>query len=146
MKIYYILLIILVLILIFIFRGRATQLGSAPFAIDTHSVVTVELIYCYNRNVPIKKEIQLSELNKILNIIKLYTIPDVNPKKSCPWISLVLHKHDSEKLYINILLRDSDVMVQVGKNSWLIPNKDKAVLEKIIRVTLETGSVLEKDK
>ena len=135
---YYICFIFLASILVFflIYNGNAKQLHQAPLTINSKSVVKVEIIYSYEKGFPKKKKIELSDLDKVLNIIKSYIIPDIKPQKSCPWIDFVLYKENGKKNYINLLLRNNDIMVQVGKKSWLIPSKNKGKLKKYIEEIL----------
>lgn len=146
MKIYfYICLIFLVLILvsIFIYSGNIKQnkMLPAPLAINinTDTVAKVEIIYGYEKGSLKRKKIELSDFNKVLNIIKSYIIQDAHPQKSCPWIDFILYKTNGKKIYINLLLRNSDVMVQVEKKSWLVPHKNKGKLKKCLEEILSSS-------
>lgn len=131
-KYLYLCLIFLVLIFVslLIYRSNIKQLPLIPLTINTDSVTKVETIYYRGMgSTPAKnREITLLDFNKALNIIKSHIIPDARPAKSSPWVLFVLYKNGGEEISLDLLLRGSDIMIVLGKTSWLIPRESKGEL------------------
>ncbi len=143
MKIYfYIFLFFLVitLFLILTYKGDTEQLPQGPLIINTDSVVKVEILYGHGVSNQ-RKKIKLSDFNKALATIKSYITPDTKPQKSCPWITFVLYKDSGQKNYLHLLFRGNDIMVQFGKNSWLISSKNRVKLEECMEEIISTSKL-----
>ena len=123
------------LVFLLIYNDNSKKLPVVPLIVNTASVTKVEIIYGYEKGAPKKREIKFSDFDKALSIIKSCIVSDAKPQKSCPWVDFVLHKN-GKRIYLNLLLRNSDIMIQAGKKSWLIPRKNKNKLIKFIKELL----------